>query len=652
MDQKRLNRIIGTGKILMSLKYRPEIDGLRAIAVISVVIYHCDIFFNGSQFASGGFLGVDIFFVISGYLITKIVNDEISARNFRYAHFYDRRIKRLLPAFISVTLFSTVLGYLFLTADALKEFSGSVLAATGFSSNFYFWLLDDYVAEPSKFKPFLHTWSLGIEEQFYFILPPLLWGLYSILRKHVREIFLIIVVTSFVFSIYWSRSDPRSAFFLIPSRAWELGVGSLIALYGLRLPIAPATALARAAKSVLPLVGLGLILGSVAFINDSMPHPSELTALSVLGTALIIMCAGQSDIVGKLLSMSVVRWVGLVSYSFYLWHWPVIVFSKFQTFVSLPLYMWALLSLVLASISYYAIEKPLRYGSRSVSYSFIGFGIALIVGFHTYSWISNGIPQRRGDSAKVIIDETNEAARIRASAIRIPQCHLRNEATVVAEECNHISQNKPNVIVAGDSWSADLFISLQAAYPEYNFIQFTGAGCSFYRTDLLIMERKMCHALWQQVDDYIQANRDDIDLFIDHGRRVDRTDWDALAAMVQDIPTLIVLQRAEITPNPQGTLETMDLQYAPELDNLLLQDKYSLAHPYHNLQSIKENADRLGFKTMDINEFVFPNGHIPFFANNGDLNFIDYAHWSVGFGKEVAFKIQEKYPDLVEYTTE
>ena len=633
----------------MSLNYRPEIDGLRAIAVLSVVIYHCDVFLNGDQLARGGFLGVDIFFVISGYLITKIVNDQISEGRFRYTEFYDRRIKRLLPAFISVTLFSSVLGYIFLTADALKEFSGSVLAATGFSSNFYFWMLDDYVAEPSKFKPFLHTWSLGIEEQFYFILPPLLWAFYLAFRKRVRELFLLIVAASFVFSIYWSRVDPRSAFFLIPTRAWELGIGSLIALYSLRLPADPTSNWCRIAKMALPTLGLVLILGSVAFLDDSLPHPSELTAFSVFGTALIIIAAGGSDLTTRLLSTGPFRWIGLVSYSFYLWHWPVIVFSKFQTTIDLPLYVWAFVSLILASISYYTIEKPLRYGSRYVSYPFIGIGLALIIGFHTYSWVSDGIPQRRGESAAVITALTKEVGGPRASAIRIPNCHLRGDATKIADDCNQISQDKPNIIVAGDSLGADLFLSLQSAYPEYNFLQFTGAGCSFYRTDLANSDQKRCHALWQQLKKTVKNSGNNIDLVVLHGRRMFRTDWDALAGVLDDISVLVVLPRAEITPNPRGTLETMDLQFSPELDNILLSKKYSLTHEGQKREEVLANAQRVGFKTLDIDEYIFPNGQISLFRRDGGLYFVDYAHWSIELGQEVGARLRADHPSLLEF---
>ena len=628
------------------MKYRPEIDGLRAIAVLSVVIYHCDLFLGERQILPGGYLGVDVFFVISGYLITKIVNDGIEARTFRYSHFYDRRARRLMPAFITVALFSTVAGYLLLSAAAMKEFSGSVLSAIGFSSNFFFWGLDDYVAEPSKLRPMLHTWSLAVEEQFYFILPPLLALFHMIWKNRVRELFLIVSLASFLWAIYLSRTDAKTAFYLIPTRAWELGLGSLIALYAVRWSNDGRSALKTSAHIGLPVLGLCMVIYSVVILSDSTPHPSEYTAIAVAGTGLLLVFSEGANPVGRMLSLGPVRWIGLLSYSFYLWHWPVIVFAKYQTAIQLPSWVWAFVSLLLCTLAYYLIEKPLRYGPRWRSYAFIGAGLVSLIGFHAYSWATDGIPQRRGDTAAIVAELQNTANSERASAIRIPNCHLRDRATKIADNCNRLDVQKPNVMLVGDSLGADLFIALQHSYPQYNFLQFTGAGCSFMNASVKNRAER-CDTLWAQALQVVDDHTEEIDLLIVHGRRIDRMNWQEFDQKFGKVPILVVGPRYEITPDPRASLELFPLELVPDVDNTTLKTKFALNRNEQRALAVENSVAEFGYGLIDLNPIVFDKNELSMFSDGGSLNFTDYAHWSVGFGKQVGARLAIQHPDLI-----
>ena len=214
---------------LNRMKYRPEIDGLRAIAVLSVLIYHAKFYIGSNLFLSGGFLGVDIFFVISGFLITKIITQEIRNQKFTYTNFYERRARRILPALFAVMLFSLPFAWLWIMPEQLVEFSHSVLGALFFSSNMVFFFEDSYTAAPSALKPFLHTWSLGIEEQFYILLPIILLFLLRRYKKHSVFVALLFgTVISLVIAQVLSSRATDANFFLLPSRAWELLLGCLL----------------------------------------------------------------------------------------------------------------------------------------------------------------------------------------------------------------------------------------------------------------------------------------------------------------------------------------------------------------------------------------------------------------------------------------
>jgi peptidoglycan/LPS O-acetylase OafA/YrhL len=342
------------------LNYRAEIDGLRAIAVLAVIIYHTELKISGLSLLPGGFLGVDIFFVISGYLISKIIISEISEnRSFNYLNFYERRARRILPVLFFIMIVSFPFAWHLLLPSAFVEYVKSILSSIFFGSNvFFYFATTEYGAESSLIKPFLHTWSLSLEEQFYLVFPIAAVFIHKYLKRYEIAIFACIAIFSFEFAIFIATKNPDLNFYLLPSRAWELLVGTLVAIIELKYGrnFHPLT------HQLLPAIGFFLILHSLLFFTFEIPHPGLHTSLSVFGTALVLLFSSRHDLVGNVLSSRPFVSVGLISYSLYLWHYPIFAFTRiYSTDTSeLQLISAILVTFFLSYISYRFIEQPFR----------------------------------------------------------------------------------------------------------------------------------------------------------------------------------------------------------------------------------------------------------------------------------------------------
>jgi len=389
----------------MPLKYRPDIDGLRAIAVLAVIFFH-----TGVPGFTGGFVGVDIFFVISGFLITSIILKDIQQGQFSIARFYERRIRRIFPALFPVIAFTLIVGAYLFDTNAFDEFGKSISATTLFSSNILFWLESGYFAAASLQKPLLHTWSLAVEEQFYIFFPLALVFIHRYLKSRYLLWILIALTLSLGASIYGVSHSPAATFYLVPTRAWELFAGSILAM-GV-LPI-PSSAWLRHLLSV---TGLALIVYSVGFYTEATPFPGQNAIAPVLGAWLIIYSnkAGEEMAIGnKVLSIRPLVLIGLISYSLYLWHWPLVAFSKYLMFRSFNGYESAgiiLVSLAVSTLSWKYIEQPFR-GKQMllpdrkklfaiaciVMTTFAGIGGLLHLQNGTFSWnsISGLLPPQK-----------------------------------------------------------------------------------------------------------------------------------------------------------------------------------------------------------------------------------------------------------------
>ncbi len=335
--------------------YRPEIDGLRAIAALSILLFHADFFF-----LKGGFLGVDIFFVISGYLISSIILNE---KHFSFKNFYIRRIQRIIPVLYFVLFVSFIASiFIILPYDlkAFKSFLKSIIVTPIFSSNFLFWKEIGYFDIASHYKPLLHTWSLSIEEQFYIIFP--IFFILVLKLSFTKHFFIIIILAlfSFLLAIYGSYKFSSANFFLLPSRAWELLVGVLITIilnsYKIQLK--------KKYSNLLSFIGLILIIFSITYFDDNHKHPGLITLIPVVGTFIIIIATSRTtNFVKKILSFKPLVYIGLMSYSIYLWHQPIFSFYRHYSYESITYLTKLILILITLLISYFSwkiIEIPFR----------------------------------------------------------------------------------------------------------------------------------------------------------------------------------------------------------------------------------------------------------------------------------------------------
>ena len=364
------------------ITYRPEIDGLRTIAVLSVIFYHANFNLFGQNFIKGGFLGVDIFFVISGYLITSILLTGLGTKNLNLVNFYERRARRILPILLFVITVSIPLSWLLLLPSEFQQYSWQTLSSIFSLSNFYFWTEDSYWAPESILKPFLHTWSLGVEEQFYLFMPVLLLFIIKQKLRRVRYVFLTLTILSLIASHYMSIWDTQSSFYLLPFRAWELLIGASIATLGEeKLP--------NPKFSCFPTVGLMVVLVCFFGFDENTLHPSLYTLIPTLGVGLIILFANPKDLITKLLQSRVMTSIGVISYGLYLWHFPVFSYlshaNKFQNsgakFVALALVF------LLSTTTYFLIEKPFRSFSMVKSKAFWSILIVWVMVLSSFAYI-------------------------------------------------------------------------------------------------------------------------------------------------------------------------------------------------------------------------------------------------------------------------
>jgi peptidoglycan/LPS O-acetylase OafA/YrhL len=340
-----------------AIKYRPDIDGLRAIAVLSVVFYH-----YGIGPVHGGFVGVDVFFVISGYLITSIVHRQIGEGRFTFAGFYERRIRRIFPALFAVLAATLVAGVLILLPNDLRALSDATVATLLFASNILFWRRSGYFDPGSDLNPLLHTWSLAVEEQFYIVFPVFLIVVARFAPRYLRALLAVSAAVSLAACVLLQDWQPNAMFFLAPFRAWELALGGLLAVGAV-----PAVR-RRALREGLALAALGLLLFSLWWTEAGLEFPGWQATLPVGATALLIHTGSSGDTaVHRLLGARPMVLVGLISYSLYLWHWPLIVYASYASPVALdaPGYKALLLlaAMALAAASYRWIETPFRHPS-------------------------------------------------------------------------------------------------------------------------------------------------------------------------------------------------------------------------------------------------------------------------------------------------
>lgn len=303
------------------MKYRKEIDGLRALALMPVILFHAG-FIN----FSGGYIGVDIFFVISGYLITNIILDEMDSDTFSLINFYERRVRRVLPALFFVLLVTFPFAWFWLLPTDFKDYSKSLIAVPLFASNVLFYLTSGYFETQSEFKPMLHTWSLAVEEQYYLLFPVFLMLAWKLGKRWIISLLLLIAIISLLAAQWGSEKHIAFTFYLLPTRGFEILIGALISFYLNHRPL-PSEVLSRSFS----LVGLFFIIYAIFTFDKEIPSPSLYTLIPTIGASLIIVFSNETNFVGKLLGSKLFVKVGLISYSAYLWHQPLFAFARHRS---------------------------------------------------------------------------------------------------------------------------------------------------------------------------------------------------------------------------------------------------------------------------------------------------------------------------------
>ncbi len=450
-------------------KYRPEIDGLRTVAVLLVIFFHAKL-----DFFKGGFVGVDIFFVISGYLITSIIYKEKINQNFSFISFYDRRIRRIFPMIFFLLLITSIVSFFVYSPNELKNFSQSIVSSVTYTSNIYFFNKTGYFSGNLNTSPLIHTWSLAVEEQFYIFFPLILSLIISFKEKIIKFIIISLAFASFI-SIFFFVNVEDFNFFMASSRVWELLAGSFLALNRKRLL---AKLNNKTSSNLFSLAGFIMILWSAVYFDKSTFHPGFITIVPVLGTLLVIEFSDKHNFLGKILSNNFIVHLGLLSYSAYLIHQPLFVFVEeiYKTDLSVSVYIFlTILTFVFSHFTYIYIESPFR-NKNVYSRKFIfksGFSISMIfISIGLFGHFSKGFPNRYSENQFKIFNE------IEISPLR-NDCHTEGINYLKPQNACNSSSLPTKWAVLGDSHGVEISYQLSKNLEIFNesALQLTFSGC-------------------------------------------------------------------------------------------------------------------------------------------------------------------------------
>ena len=473
---------------LRHISYRPDIDGLRAIAVLAVLVFHAF-----PTLLCGGFVGVDVFFVISGYLISKVILTTLEQGTFRIADFYSRRIRRIFPALVTVLAVCLVFGWNTMLANDLALLAKHVLGGASFVSNFVLWSEAGYFDKASVLKPLLHLWSLGIEEQFYVVWPLLLWAGWR-LRIPLLLVVALVGLASFAMNMMGVHEQPTATFYSPLSRGWELIAGAVLACLATdscreaiarspRFSTIASTLGSARARSIISVVGLLFIVYAIFHIKETLPFPGKWALFPTIGTCLIIAAGSRAWVNRVLLSCRPMVAIGLISFPLYLWHWPLLTFARstypegLSWFARLGLLA---ASVVLATITYLYIEKPFRSGSRARVKAFAlcaSMCLAAVVAGSIFKadGLASRYPEIIQRATEYDLDGYRSGLRNRVCFMDIGQ-----NATQYADECVD-KGTAPLWVLWGDSGAAAIYSGLRGLSDrtaQFRLAQFTSSSCA------------------------------------------------------------------------------------------------------------------------------------------------------------------------------
>ena len=660
---------------LNTKSYRPEIDGLRALAVLLVVFYHAafDIF-------KGGYIGVDVFFVISGYLITNIIIDDMYQGKFSLTEFFERRARRIFPALFCVLAVCLPLAWYSLSSAALQDLGQSFFAVAAFVANIHLWQENTYFAAASELKPLLHTWTIAVEQQFYIVYPIFLILAWRLGLQRVITIIAFVAILSLLLAVWDTQYNknrlwpPGAAYFLLPTRLWELAIGAFVAFYLHHHTYHKS----HSVNQVLSIVGISMIIYSVVDYKNHTPFPGLSALIPTLGTALLILCAVPQTIAHKLLSTKPVVLLGLLSYSIYLWHQPLIAFARHsvlgQVHDSVMLLMCSL-SLGLAWLSWKYVERPFRGKSSKVSSKqIVQFSIGGILAFATLGLllhVNNGFKELKYKS----VDEKLTSIGVKGfehdnGDLQIDSWHILRKlyndksygpwSSAIGME-NHFdpTSSKIPMLIVGNSHSKDLFNVFHYSSEiskildvEHYSIQQHHIGPKFYNSDS-----------YSAADIVVLASgfrANDLEALYDVTRKI-----------VSDKKKLVVvpesfafLTRGRVTL-ADHVIESEARKGVSSLDALI--EKVNAVYTEHYIRGIttpqylltqeewsevkrKIEADLPDVIILDKMDYICPNNHCHGLTDTGRKIFFDEAHHALTGAKFFGERLSSTkfYDDLIE----
>ena len=487
----------------MNRVYRSELDGLRAIAVLSVIIYHANLAFKGIPLFSGGFLGVDIFFVLSGFLITGILIDKSPT----LLQFYKSRVDRIYPALLLMLFLSCIFAYIYLIPSDLLNFREQLKGAVAFFSNYIFMYEDSYIADSSQYKILLHTWSLGVEWQYYLAFPFVIYGIKKFFSSQFEQILIILFAVSFFYCLYLMKINSTFAFYSTPARVWELFAGGIVFLISKHLKDSKI-------DNILSAFGLVIIAYCLIFFKDTDAHPGFVSLLAVFGTTLFILFTKENSFIYKIATLRISIFFGVISYSLYLYHQPILVFYRFAYGeIGNKIFICLFLLMVLVSyLSYRFFENPIRRSKSNKKYLILLFFVIFIIAFYKGAKYTNGYEFRQSQEVREALKnfegvenryEQNKTG-IDISGKELKKCNKRTPIT----SCKQTNGDK-KLIIVGDSYSG-VFSSIISTQKELDITFFVHGQCPLHQEGVWFGSVPECSDInklrWVEIEKMEQSN--------------------------------------------------------------------------------------------------------------------------------------------------